>query len=222
MKTNNTKTDIKKISILAMMAALSYMLVVVVRIPFMPGASYLKLDVKDIPIMLGGFIYGPVSSVLMSLVVSFVEMITVSESGPIGFLMNFISTIAFVLPPVILYKKKKTIWSAALGLLLGTVFMTVMMMLWNYIITPFYQNVPRSVIKSMLVPVFLPFNFIKGIVNSALAFMIYKPLTDVLKHIGVLPKSKTVTGNKKSALYINIGAAVLLVLSVVVIIVLKK
>lgn len=221
-QTSEKKTDIKKISILAMMTALSYMLVVVIRIPFMPAAPYLNLDIKDIPIVLGGFIYGPLSSLLMSLVVSFIEMVTISDTGPIGFLMNFISTAAFVIPPAVLYKKKKSIKNAVIGLVIGCLFMTAMMLLWNYIVTPFYQKVPREVIKSMLLPVFLPFNIIKGAVNSALAFMLYKPLTDVMKKSGFVVKSEGNTVTKKSALTANISALLILAVTIIIMVVIYK
>ncbi len=68
--------------------------------------------------------------------------------------------------------------------------MTVCMLLWNYIITPFYMGVDRAVVAGMLIPTFLPFNLIKAGINLALSLLLYKPIVSALRLANLLPKSQ--------------------------------
>ncbi len=210
----------KKLVILAMISALAYILVVVLRISFIPSATYLKLDIKDVPIAMAGIIFGPLSAVLVSFAVSFIEMITVSDSGPIGFIMNFLSTVGFVLPISFFYKKNKTLKAAVFGLSLGVVLMTVLMILWNIFFTPVYMGVPVEVVIDMIIPVFLPFNFIKGTINAVIVFMMYKPFIQILRKTNSLPKVNTeVKTVKKRVIYANFIALIILIIAITVIII---
>ena len=74
--------------------------------------------------------------------------------------------------------------------------MTAVMILWNYLITPIYQGVPRDVVASMLIPVFLPFNLVKGILNAALTMLLYKPVVESLRKAKLAPRSEHVTESK--------------------------
>ena len=124
----NQTANTKKVVILGMLAAVSYVLMVVGRIPVV---LFLKYDPKDVIITIGGFLYGPISAMVVSLVVSLVEMFTVSDTGPIGLLMNVLSTCAFSCTAAFVYKKKRTLQGAVIGLVSGCVLMAAVMLLWN-------------------------------------------------------------------------------------------
>lgn len=188
------KQQIKKITITAMLCALSFAAVLVSKI--IPDvAGFLSYDPKDAIVAIAGFIYGPLTSVVISLTVSFIEMITISSTGPIGFVMNVISTCAFTVPAAIIYKKMRVMKGAVLGLSVGAIAMTASMLLWNYLITPLYMSVERSQVAAMLIPTFLPFNFIKSGLNLALALVLYKPMVTALRKTGFVPKSSIVSTN---------------------------
>ena len=104
--------------------------------------------------------------------------------------MNVVSSCAFVLPASILYNKKRDIKTAVSGLFCGVVLVTVVMLLWNYLLTPLYMGTPREFVKSLLIPAFLPFNLIKGALNASFTFLIYKPLSRALKSARLLPSEK--------------------------------
>jgi riboflavin transporter FmnP len=129
----NSKT--KKITAIAMLTALSYIVMFVGRVPI-SSVDFLKYDPKDVIIAVGGFIYGPLTALFISLAVSFVEMVTVSTTGIIGAVMNVVSTVAFACTASLIYKKKRTAFGAVAGLLLGVGMTTALMLLWNYYITP--------------------------------------------------------------------------------------
>ena len=194
------KIDIKKLAVLAMLTALAYVVMWISKI--LPSVNdFLDFDFKHVVICIGGFIYGPVSAGLITVVVCFIEMITISGTGPWGCLMNIIGTASFCCTACYVYKKNHTMKGAVIGLSLGVIVMTALMLLWNYLVTPIYQGMPRSAIADMLVPVFLPFNLVKGGMNMAATLLLYKPIVSALRHARLVPESEThaapVGGKKK-------------------------
>ncbi len=188
MRKNNLSP--RYMAVVAMFAAVSFVSVVVARV--IPNvAGFLSYEPKDAVIVMAGLLYGPLSSVILSLLVSFIEMITISSTGPYGLLMNVVSTCAFALPAAWYYQKHRTKKGALVGLGLGVVLMVVAMLLWNYIITPFYMGVERSVVAGMLATVFLPFNLIKGGINAGLTLVLYKPVVTGLRAAGLVEPSKS-------------------------------
>ena len=213
------KMDTKKMVTMAMLAALAYVVMSVTRLPLMAAAPYLKYDPKDVVLVIGGFLYGPGAAATMSLVVCLLEMFTVSESGFIGFVMNFLASVAFIVPAAFFYHKKRTIHGAVSGLLCGVVLMTAMMLLWNWIITPFYQKISREAVEAMLLPVFLPFNLVKGGMNMALSVLLYQPVNNALRRMHLLPALPD--GKVRRRLNPTVIAFGVLLLVVCVVIVLK-
>lgn len=176
----------KKITLIGMLSAVAFIVCALLRIKIVAFLSY---EAKDVIIVMGGFIFGPLVSVFISLIVSLVEMITISDTGIIGFIMNVLATFSFALPATIIYKKKHSQKGAVLGLLMGTILMTVVMLLWNYLITPLYMKAPRQQIVGMLIPIFLPFNLVKCGLNTAITLLIYKPVVTALRKSGLLATS---------------------------------
>ena len=109
----------KKLVTMAMLCALSYVVMFVGRFPLVPAVGFLTYDPKDVIIVIGGFLYGPLESFLISLIVSLVEMVTASDTGPIGLIMNILSTCAFACTAAFIYKKLHTIRGAVIGLIGG-------------------------------------------------------------------------------------------------------
>ena len=100
---------IRKLVTMAMLAALSIVLVYVVHFPIFPAAPFLEYDPADIPIFIGTFLFGPVSGLLLTVVTSVVQGLTVSaSSGPIGILMHIFATGSFALIAGNLYRRLHT------------------------------------------------------------------------------------------------------------------
>ena len=96
----NNKT--KKMTTVAMLCAIAYVVMAVGRIPIV---LFLKYDPKDVVITLGGLIWGPLTSCIVSVIVSFIEMMTVSDTGIWGCIMNIVSTCSFACTAAFIYKK---------------------------------------------------------------------------------------------------------------------
>ena len=178
----NSKT--KKLTTIAMLCALTYVVMAVGRIPVV---LFLKYDPSDVIVTLGGFIFGPMTSCIISFVVATIEMITVSDTGIIGWIMNVVQTLSFACVAAVIYKKKHTLSGAVIGLVTGWLVSTAVMMLWNYLITPIYMGYPREAVVELLLPAFLPFNLLKGGLNASITFLLYKPVVTVLRKTGFVP-----------------------------------
>ncbi|MDY4975713.1 MAG: ECF transporter S component [Clostridia bacterium] len=190
----------KQLTTVAMLCAMSYAVMVIGRIPIV---LFLKYEPKDVLITIGGFLFGPLCSFVISLVVSLVEMVTVSDTGIIGCVMNLISSCAFACSAAVIYKKKHTLSGAVWGLLVGCLAMTAVMLLWNYLITPLYMGMPRQAVAELLLPAFLPFNLLKGGLNMAITLLLYKPVVKALRKTKLVEESAgTAAGNKKIGIWL--------------------
>lgn len=209
---------IKSMVILALICAMAYVVVVLCRIPIIPAAPFLDLEFKSAIILIGSFIFGPMSGLIMSVVICLVEMVTVSDSGIIGCIMNILATVSFVCPAAFVYKKKKTTLSAIIGIALGTVLLTIVMVLWNYILTPIYQGLPREAVAAMLLPVFVPFNLIKGALNGGVALFIFKLAIEALRKANLIPQGESDSKSKAGSIIGAVVSATIVILTCVLVI----
>lgn len=190
-------TNTKTITTLAMLSAIAFVVMLVSKL--LPSVNgFLDFDFKDVVICIGGFVFGPMAAASMAIVVAFVEMITVSHTGIIGFIMNALATCAFCCTATFLYKKRHTMAGAILGLAAGVVVLTAAMLLWNYFLTPIYQACPAAVAE-MLVPIFLPFNLVKGGMNMAATLLLYKPVVTALRRSGLVAPSTSEQPSRRSS-----------------------
>lgn len=190
----------------AMLCALAYVTVVVGRVPVV---LFLKYDPKDIVITLGGLIWEPMTSFIVSVVVSIIEMFTISENGILGCIMNIISTCSFACTASVIYKKRRTLSGAVIGLLMGSVMMIVVIMLWNYMIAPIYMGYPREAVAKLLLPAFLPFNMLKAGLNAAFTFLLYKPIITALRKAGYISETSERQDKKPIGLWLISGAIII-------------
>jgi len=201
-------TRLRKWVTLSLLGAIAFVLTAFIRIPVV---MFLKFDPKDIVLALAGFIFGPLEAMLVTVVVALIEMITVSDTGIWGFVMNVISSVCFILPPALLYRRKRSLQSAVLGLVFGVIFMDTAMLAWNLLVTPIYMGYPRQAVAELLIPVFLPFNLLKGGINAVLTFLLYKPVSKALVQSKLIPQHE-ISGDKASRNIVSLIAFVILLI----------
>ena len=187
MKTTNTK----KITVLAMLSALALLLALLFHFlplpPLVPAAPFLKFEPKDVVIVIAGFMYGPLAVIPIALVVGILEM-PLSATWIYGLIMNVTSTCAFACTAAIIYKRWKTIYGAAIGLAIGTIITTSVMIPLNYLITPFFMGVPRHVVVAILISGIGVFNFVKYALIAAVTMQLYIPLKTALIKAKLIPE----------------------------------
>lgn len=191
------KSNIKKLSVTAMLCALAYICVFVLKFK----VGFLTFDFKDAVISIVSFLFGPLYGVFSAGIVTFMEFITVSDTGVYGLIMNFLSSSVFALSCGIIYKVNHKFSGAIYGALTAVFAVTSVMMLANIFITPYYMGVARSDVVAMIPTLLLPFNLCKSIINAATTLIIYKPLTNGLKKARLVEsKSGNASLNKKTVI----------------------
>ena len=174
---------LKRLVVLAMLAAISVVLVWAVHVPLIPVVSFLEYDPADVPILIATMAYGPVAGVVLTVVVSVIQGLTVSAgSGVYGIIMNIIATSTLVLVAGTVYRLRHTRGGAVLGLVLGTLAMGLVMMPANHFITPAFTGWPVAQVDALLIPGILPFNLLKAGLNSGVTFVVYKTVSRYLIH----------------------------------------
>ncbi len=207
-QTRTARMNTKVMVSMAMLTAIAYIVMLMSKL--MPSVyGFLDFDFKDVVICISGFTFGPMSAAIISIVVALIEMISISTTGPWGFLMNALATCSFCCTASFVYKKMHTKKGAVLGLSLGVVCLVAVMLLWNYLITPIYQGMPREAIVELLLPVFLPFNLAKGGMNMAATLLLYAPVVTALRKAGVVPPSQNSQGKKINAGFVLFSFALL-------------
>ncbi|MEW9123562.1 MAG: ECF transporter S component [Thermotaleaceae bacterium] len=182
-----------KISILSVIAYVIMFLEIPVI--FFPG--FLKIDLSDIPALIGAFALGPTAGIMIELVKNILHFVTKTTTGGVGELANFLVGIALIIPASVAYRQYGTKQAAVTGMIVGILVMGIVGALANYfILLPFYGKVmPMEQIiawsaaangaivdlKTLILYAIIPFNILKGIVVAILTTILYKRLSPILK-----------------------------------------
>ena len=175
MKNKKTSSQrILRIAQLALLADIAIVLVCFIHFPIFPAAPFLEYDPADVMIIIGTLLFGTVPGLILTVVVSLVQGLTVStQSGSVGILMHIAATGTYVLAAGLIHRRRDKIVRTVAAMTAGTVAMTAIMILWNIILTPIFMKAPREVVLGMIIPIFIPFNLFKAGVNSVIAFVLY-------------------------------------------------
>lgn len=163
------------ITMLGVLAALSIAMMYMMQIPLIPAAPYLLYDMADIPILIATLFMGPLAGIVLTVIVSVIQGVTINASGSvIGVVMHIVATGAFVVAVGLLRK----VWPkrSLLPIACGVLAMTAIMIPLNLLLTPLYTGMPVEKVAEMIVPVLVPFNFLKAGINGFLTFVIYQIL----------------------------------------------
>lgn len=184
------KKDVKKITRLAILCALSITLLYLVRFPIIPAASFLVYEPADVPILIGTFMYGPLAGLAMTGIVALIQALTTEsvKDGWFGFAMHVMATGTLVMVAGMIYKKMHTFKGAIFALIAGALSMTFIMIPANLFLTPLFYGMPINVVKGLLLPAIIPFNLLKSFINSAIVLLAYKSLSKVLRKEGLFHK----------------------------------
>lgn len=194
-----SKIGVRTIAQIGMLAAIATVLMLFeFPVPFAP--SFYKLDLSEIPVLVGGFVMGPIAAVIIELVkITLNFVIHGTTSGGIGEIANFLIGISLCVPAGIIYRKNASRKGAITGLVIGTLMMTVVGCFLNaYVLLPVYAKVFEMPIDALVafgtkvnpaitsLSTFVlfavaPFNILKGVVVSLITILIYKKISPIFK-----------------------------------------
>ena len=191
VSTTKTRFSVGVMTRVAILAAAASILFLI-QIPIV---AFYKLDLSNIPVLLGAFSMGPIPGMMILALKSLIGLLSSSSAG-IGELADFIMGAALVLPAALIYQQNKTRKNAIIGMAVGTLCMVIAGVLANkYIMLPFYMGAFHMDMDGilrfanvagvdsewkLLLMITGPFNLLKGVVLSVVAGLIYKPLSPIL------------------------------------------
>ncbi len=152
-----------------------------------PKVQFLTFDIKDTVIAIAALLLGPGAAVSLSLAVPLLEMVTVGTTGFYGLVMDILSSLSFSLVTGTVYRLNRRLSGAVLSLSLGVLSQIAVMMAANLLVTPFYTGLSVFAVAEMILPLLLPFNLTKAVLNAALVMILYKPVTNLLRRAKLLP-----------------------------------
>ena len=162
-----------KLTQLAMLSAVSIILVLLIHFPIFPAVAFLEYDMADVPVIFGTFLLGPLEGLAVLLVTSIIQAFLLGGNGWVGLVMHFCASGALVLIAGYIYKYKKTAISMIVGLILGSLAWTALMIPLNLTLTVYFMGVPMETVQDLMVPYIIPFNLIKSFANSTLSFILF-------------------------------------------------
>ncbi|GAA6493129.1 MAG TPA: ECF transporter S component [Candidatus Bariatricus faecipullorum] len=193
------RMSVKMVTKIGMLGALSTILMLFeIPLPFAP--SFYELDFSEVPVLIGAFAMGPAAGALTELVKILLNfIINGTDTAGVGELANFLIGCSLCIPASVIYRKLHTRTGAIIGMLTGTVLMAAVGCVLNaYVLLPAYSvafqmpldalvamgTAVNSSVDSLLTFVLFavaPFNLLKGVLVSAIVFLIYKKISPILK-----------------------------------------
>lgn len=201
IKTNKTSRGVYSLTAIVKIGLLSAIafILMLLELPLPLFPAFLKMDLSDLPALIGGFALGPLAAILIEFIKNALHFIFKSETGGVGNLANFIVGISFTVPAAMIYMKGKNRKGAILGMFIGTLSMAIVAAIANYyILIPFYvklyfggdldsilaimaqANKNITDIKTYIMYAVIPFNIVKALITSVIAFLVYKKVSGIL------------------------------------------
>lgn len=157
----------------AILAAMSLVLEVFVHFPVLPQAPYLLYSPGDLPIIAAAMLYGPLSGLAAAFVNATLFVVLTGQGGPWGALMHFVASGGMAMAIGLVSSRKNT---SLYIVPVGVATRVALMIPLNLVVTPIYTGLPPHVVRSMIVPVVIPFNVIHAGINTVVAWALFRTL----------------------------------------------
>lgn len=212
----SAKERILRMVMIALFCALAFAVMPLFRI----NVVFLTFDIKDAIITIGGLLFGPLAAVVISAVTALLEFVTIGDTGVYGLLMDFVSSASFAVVAALIYRFRRDLLGAVIGLLAAVFSMTAIMLCMNLLIVPLYTpGVTVATVAGMLPTLILPFNLTKAVLNAALVMILYKPVSIALRYARVkiagAQMETKIAADKKTNLLITVAGLALVAASLI-------
>ncbi len=183
---NTNKWGTRQLVTMALLCAIGVLLSFI-EFPLIPGVTWLKYDASAMPAMVCGFAFGAGGGLAVGIAGAIIHGILMADFS--GAVMNILVVIGFVVPASLIYRQGRTFPRAIIGLIASVVCAVIMAIVGNLVITPAYLGVPMDAVIAMILPILVPFNLAKGIINAVLTLAVYKSISNL-----ITPRKQQVKG----------------------------
>ena len=181
MSARPRRTNVKKLVILALLVAIAVVLSQLKTFPLF--SNFLQYDASGAVVLLAALLYGPVEGVVVAILVGLLRLPLAEGGGPFGIAMDVAAYLALVIPAGLLFARlRERRGGQEAALVPGVILMVLVMIALNIALTPRFFGIPRPQVIQLIAPALAPFNLLKALANSLLAFGLYQALK---KAVGV-------------------------------------
>lgn len=168
------KNKNNQMKMMILLIGIAIILGYLIRLPLFPSMPFIKYDPTDVSILIGTFLFGPISGLLLSAIAALIQGFTINSGGGIiEMLMHFIASASYVIVAGNIYKRKNTRKGVLLGLSFGSIAMIICMIMWNVFFMPVFLGIPTEEIVSLILPIILPSYFFKAVIDIVLTYVCY-------------------------------------------------
>lgn len=175
--TNGGAWSTRRIAVTALLCALSFILTFV-EIPIFPPAPWLTYDPSGIVAFVAALVFGPSTGAVVAILPWVLK--TFVTFNVYGHIMAILANVALIVPAAVIARRMGGVRGLALGSLVGAVISLAACILGNIVITPLYTAVSVADVIAMIVPILLPFNVLKIVINCVVTLLIQKPVSQVV------------------------------------------
>lgn len=189
------KLKVNKLVKMSLLAGISAVLMMF-SISIIPIFPWLKIDLADIPALIGAFAFGPLAGVIITIIKLALNLIlTGTQTAGVGELANFLIGISMIVPASFIYHRNKTKKNAIIGILVGAVSLQLIAIFANvYLLLPLYGITPEGGTMNYIIAGLLPFNILKAVIVGVVTFLLYKKISvAVFKEDAFRTKKEPVT-----------------------------
>ncbi|MCL2111708.1 MAG: ECF transporter S component [Clostridiales bacterium] len=180
MENLNVKSNTLKLAKMALLTAIAF-ICSFVHFPLLFAFPFLEYELSSIPLLIAGFVFGPIRGMIIAVVVVGLRVVTgTAPNVPYGPIMNIIAACVLVLVSAAIYQKFKTKKWGLIALIVGGLCATAAMVPANLIFTPLFMGAPLEAVKELILPAIIPFNLLKAAINTVVVFLLYKRLSPFL------------------------------------------
>jgi riboflavin transporter len=188
---------LNKLIKISLLGAIAFLLMFIeFALPIFP--NFLKVDISDLPALIGAFALGPVAGVTIEFLKNILHLVFKNNTMGVGELANFLVGAILVFTSGIIYKRNKTKNNALISVIIGTIAMTIGAAILNYFVfLPLYETVLHFPIKAVvgmgtainpniknlntfIIWAIIPFNLLKAIIVSVITLLMYKRISPIL------------------------------------------
>ena len=181
----NSSKNLNKMIKISLLSAIAVVLMYF-DFPIIPAFPWLKIDLSEVPALMGGFAYGPVTGGIIVILKVFLRfLIKGSDTGLVGETANIIVGLALVIPAVWIYNKNKSKKTAIIGMIIGALVMQILGIVSNaYFLLPAYgMNLEGSALMNYIFLGLIPFNGVKALVVCLATYLLYKRVSRAIFNV---------------------------------------
>lgn len=167
----------RKLVLLALFTALSLILSFI-EAPIFPAAPFLKYDPSAVIAGFAACGFGVGAGLLVGVASAAIHGLIMGD--PWGSLMTIIAVACWIVPMALIYRTKRTRTTLLVGIIVGSILSLAGAIVGNLLITPIYTGTDVATVAAMIIPILLPFNALKIVINDVLAFVLYKPVENLM------------------------------------------